>query len=119
MRSSIRTSTDSLASPANRRSTQRTRGFLAFDELISDQRDCAILFEFDSRQNTLSIQAHSHIDHDSDPSTASLLYVMSHNVSKPTLDTSTLVESLEQPPLSQFFVYDPKNKPYKPVAKKV
>jgi hypothetical protein len=44
---------------------------------------------------------------------------MAHDTTKTTLDTDTLSASLEQPALSQFFVYDPKKKPYKPVAKKV
>jgi hypothetical protein len=88
--------------------------------LIGDQGECAFIFSYDSSTDTLQIDAYTHKLSDYTPEDLSLLYLQAYELFPPSDSSpvSTFTSTLTNPATPSYFVFDPKKRPYKPVAKK-
>lgn len=83
----------------------------------SDER--AFIFNYDSHTDFLQVDAYTHLASDSSTDTLPALYLSAHLLYPTELTDPETANLLATSTLPSFFVYDPKKKPYKPVAKKV
>jgi len=83
----------------------------------SDER--AFILTYNSRTDSLQVDAYSDKLCNSNQDTLSALYLSAHQLSSSSNADPTLAQFLNSSNLPSYFVFDPKKKPYKPVAKKV
>jgi len=92
-------------------------------DLIEDSGECAFIMTYDTQSGSLQVEAYTPNltgpSSESSPSTLSHHYLYAHRLYPFESTNSNVAQFLNSNPKSSFFVYDPKKKPYKPVAKKV
>src|SRR5215470_9911135 len=88
------------------------------NDLFEESEECAFIFTYDALTDSLQVDAYTENPHTHSADTLSALYLSAHSLDPASSDPS-ITRLLDHSNLPSYFVYDPKKKPYKPVAKKV
>ena len=89
------------------------------NDLLGESGERAFIFFYNARVGSLQVDAYTHNLIDADTQSLADLYLSAHQLFPSEISNPEVAQLLIQSPTSSFFVFDPKKKPYKPVARKV
>src|SRR5215510_4380038 len=89
------------------------------NNLFEESDECAFVFNYNSQSGSLQVVAYTPCTSESSSNTLPLLYLSASQQYSHEQSDPDVVQALNQTPLPTYFVFNPKKKPYKPIAKKV
>jgi hypothetical protein len=89
------------------------------NDLFDESDECAFIFAYNSRTGSLQVDAYTPLLHDSSNNVLHSIYLSAHQLYPSEVTDPDVARLLNNASFPNYFVYDPKKKPYKPVSRKV